>query len=118
MASVQAFGTTSSWVALVGSGDGSLWECKSKAGSKTVSALYANPVDDVEHMIIDCVEWQIEAPVVVCTWTSCFGRLFHPGPNRIGCFCARLLQGLQRVISDSSACAIHPQMFSSLPGSD
>ena len=39
--------------------------------------------------------------VVVCTWTSRFGTLFYPGPNRIGCFCARLLQGLQRVISDS-----------------
>ena len=33
------FGTTSNWIALVGSGDGSLWECKSRAGSKTVSAL-------------------------------------------------------------------------------
>ena len=30
-----------------------------------------------------------------------FGRLFYPGPNRFGCFCARLLQGLQSVISDS-----------------
>jgi len=25
------------------------------------------------------------------TWTTCFGILFHPGPNIIGCFCARLV---------------------------
>ena len=45
--------------------------------------------------------WAAETPVSVYTWTSCFGRLYHPGPNRIGCVCARLLLGLQRVISDN-----------------
>ena len=35
----QAFGTTSNYIPLVGSGDGSLWDCNSRAGSKIVSAL-------------------------------------------------------------------------------
>ena len=65
----------------------------------------ANSGDDVEHMIFDCVamdaERQKHQSLFARVWTSCFGKLFHPEPSRIGCFCARLLQGLQRVISDS-----------------
>ena len=103
-ASAQAFCTTSNWIALVGNGDGLLWECKSRAGSKTVSALWCRSSWWCwAHDIWVCCNgyWAAEAPVVVYTWTSCFGILYHPGRYRTGCYCAQLLQGLQRVISDS-----------------
>ena len=65
---------------------------------------HANSVDDVEHMIFECVAMVAERQ----KHQSLFARgrvalvdYFIQDPNRIGCFCARLLQGLQRVISDS-----------------
>ena len=74
------------------------------SGSKTVSALWCKFsrwcwAHDIWLCRNGC--WAAEAPVPVCTWTRCFGGLNHPGPNRIGCFCARLLQGLQRVITNN-----------------
>ena len=105
MAAAQAFGTTPNWIALVGSGDGSLWECKSRAGSKTAwcKSSWWRWAHDIWLCCNGC--WAAEAPVVV--WASCSGRLFLPGPNRICCFCARLLQGLHRVMSNSGVLFIH-----------
>ena len=66
----------------------------------------AYSVDDVEHMIFNCVamnaEWQKQQSLIACGRVAIFSRLFHPGHNRIGCFCARLLQGLHRVIIESA----------------
>ena len=59
MASAQTFGRTSNWIALVGSGDGLLWEFKRRAGSKTV-CCDADSVDDVEHIIFDCIAMNVE----------------------------------------------------------
>ena len=99
MASAQAFGTTLNWFALVGCGDGSLWECKSRAGSKTVSALWCKfSWWCWAHNIWLCCNgcWAAEAPVFVCTWENCFSRCLNPGPNRIGCFCARFVAKLAK----------------------
>ena len=53
----------------------------------------ANSVDDVEHMIFDCVAMDVERQKHKSR--SACGRAslvdFLPGPNRIVCFCARLL---------------------------
>ena len=86
MASAQAFGTTSNWIALVGSGDESLWECKIERAQRLCQRCDANTVDDVEHMIYDCVAMDAERHkhqslcargrvALVCR------RPFHPGQN-------------------------------------
>ena len=54
-------------------------------------------------MIFDCVAMDAERQKHQSLFAR--GRValvnFHPGPYRICCFCARLLQGLRIVISDS-----------------
>ena len=60
MASTQAFGTPPNWIALVGTeGCWSLWKCKSRAGSKAVSASWCKFSWNVEHMIFDFVAMDV-----------------------------------------------------------
>ena len=58
-----------------------------------VSVVMQNSVDDVEHMIFDCVAMDVERQkhksMSACGRASLVD--FLPGPNRIVCFCARLL---------------------------
>ena len=90
-------------IALVGSGDRSLWEDRAERAQRLCqrSALWCKYsqrrwAHDICLKCNGC--WAAEAPVVVCTRKTCFGEYLHPEPDIIGCFCAWLLQSLQNWI--------------------